>query len=391
LNASRNGKSFVCALADEFNDDGVKQLLTTVGASVGVSAILAPLASLHRLSLAGLFSWGAWGLASSVADAYSCHDEIEDLEIELKKPQSDHDRLIREILSKVEACENKCLDAGIDVSAVAGGLAATLRVYKPGDFLKQSRLILNAIKDIRIKFKAGADQLSKKMRPEDFAEVDRKLFHSKEQDLFNIPRGTSEQASAANEAVMSDLKAWPKESSGSRRAPHLTAPQIQEVYRAVDSNGAADLYKLPNYDPKGNMGFCFGRAVAAHIEALRSGIDRAQVRKVWAVGDFKSGNVNWRYHVATVVRDASGKWIAVDPIFGGPLPLGAWYLRMKAYENPTGPQNMRLFTTNAERFGPSATDKYSPIQMGTGKNPDGVYRGFFKDMMQSFRDNPRAK
>ncbi|HSI05436.1 MAG TPA: hypothetical protein VLC93_13205, partial [Myxococcota bacterium] len=63
------------------------------------------------------------------------------------------------------------------------------------------------------------------------------------------------------------------------------APEdIQRVFNAVRDSNVAGLHRLSTYDPKSEFGLCYGRAFSGYVEALRHGISRDAIRKVWVVG-----------------------------------------------------------------------------------------------------------
>ncbi len=216
---------------------------------------------------------------------------------------------------------------------------------------------------------------------EDYEAIEKSAFHSAETNLFSIPRGTAEAAQAKNAEVVNNLNSWPR-STDTKRLSGLNENQLNDLYSKVAENKVSSLCSVSKYDPAGGKGFCFGRATTAHLEALRAGIDKNQVRKVWAVGNFKTSLGRWRYHVATIVRASDGKWMAIDPIVGKPITLEEWYKKMAGYEST---HDMRLLTTTADRYGPSTTSKYSPKEFQKS-----TYNDYFNDLMKNFRDEIRG-
>ena len=111
----------------------------------------------------------------------------------------------------------------------------------------------------------------------------------------------------------------------SRHYAGLDARQRKFLFHSVATHKVARLDRLEHYDPTGEIGFCFGRAMAAHLIALRMGLTPDNIRKLFIVGDLRSGDKpEWRFHVTTLVRGADGAWYAIDPILGEPLELSAW-------------------------------------------------------------------
>jgi hypothetical protein len=111
----------------------------------------------------------------------------------------------------------------------------------------------------------------------------------------------------------------------------LTKKERQEIFNEVSRHRVASLAQLDKYDPTGEIGFCFGRAMATHLIARKHGLAEESVRKLFVIGDLRqSENPEWRFHVTTLVRGEEGGWFAIDPIMefpiapGTPLPMDRW-------------------------------------------------------------------
>lgn len=103
----------------------------------------------------------------------------------------------------------------------------------------------------------------------------------------------------------------------------LNEVQRERLFRNARYHKVASLEKLPEYDPSGLIGFCFGRAMTVHLLARKMGLGSASVRKLFVIGDLRSGpNPEWRFHVTTLVKGDDGEWWAVDPIMQPPLSWG---------------------------------------------------------------------
>ncbi|MBU2574855.1 MAG: hypothetical protein KKH28_12340 [Elusimicrobia bacterium] len=111
----------------------------------------------------------------------------------------------------------------------------------------------------------------------------------------------------------------------------LSAPQIKSLFYKTSNNKVAALDKVAYYDPSGELGFCFGRAMAAHLLGRRMGLKEQSTGKVFIIGDLKSGETTeWRFHVTAVVRGPGKDWFAIDPIMTGPMPVGTWIKEIRA-------------------------------------------------------------
>lgn len=111
----------------------------------------------------------------------------------------------------------------------------------------------------------------------------------------------------------------------------LDKAQRAELFKAVYFHRVAALDKVPKYDPGEILGFCFGRAMAAHLLARLGGLDEGSIRKLFIVGDMREGaDPEWRFHVAALVRGTDARWYAVDPVMKKPLEINAWIRGVRA-------------------------------------------------------------
>lgn len=121
----------------------------------------------------------------------------------------------------------------------------------------------------------------------------------------------------------------------------LNAEDRLRLFRLLSRHPVANLSdeNMLKYDPKGiGIGYCFGRAMTAHLLALQMGLDPGSIRKVFIVGDLRSGpNPEWYFHVTTIVRGTDNKWYAEDSIMTPPLspagrelPLSEWVRIVRA-------------------------------------------------------------
>ncbi len=161
-----------------------------------------------------------------------------------------------------------------------------------------------------------------------------------------------------------------------QRLPSMSRLEADDLYRYLSCHPVAGMKHIRKYDPQGNFGFCFGRATAVHLEALRRGLARPRIMKIWGVGPMKGG---WGHHVATLVAAKEGGWWAIDPEISRVVSGTEWIQWLKSeQENAASP--LVFFVSEAERFGPSpgkytATDLY-----GTGT--DDIYNGYFRDLIE---------
>ncbi|MBI4668513.1 MAG: hypothetical protein HY747_04905 [Elusimicrobia bacterium] len=105
----------------------------------------------------------------------------------------------------------------------------------------------------------------------------------------------------------------------------FNAVQRHALFLAVYYNAVARLDSLSRYDPQGIIGFCFGRAMAAHLLGRIMGLKPDSIKKLFAIGDLrKEGEPAWRFHVTTIVRGTDAHWHAIDPIMGRGMEINEW-------------------------------------------------------------------
>ncbi|MDZ4662807.1 MAG: protein-glutamine glutaminase family protein [Pseudomonadota bacterium] len=104
---------------------------------------------------------------------------------------------------------------------------------------------------------------------------------------------------------------------------------VNAIYKSTLSNPVSKLEVLEKYDPTGIIGFCFGRAMTAHLTARDFRIEPKSIFKLFLVGDLRSNGSKpeWRFHVTTVVPMKDGAkliWMAIDPIMKKPITVAQW-------------------------------------------------------------------
>lgn len=145
----------------------------------------------------------------------------------------------------------------------------------------------------------------------------------------DVPRVPEAKPVRPSEA---QLLGWYSQLDGGapRELRSLDAAARQALYDRTALHPVARLDALDRYDPQGAIGFCFGRAMAAHLLARRLGLAPDGIRKLFIIGDLRSGDApEWRFHVTLLVRGEDGGWYAIDPIMPGPMPVKDWILAMR--------------------------------------------------------------
>lgn len=197
---------------------------------------------------------------------------------------------------------------------------------------------------------------------------------------------TEKKAAAWNEKVLSWLDGIGVNRNSRGRADSFDEKKIAELYQRISTNAVADYNKVKRYDPDGHIGFCFGRAMNVYIEALRMGLAKESVRKIWAVGSMKYNKIYWRYHVAGIVKRSDGQWMAIDPEYDRPITIQQWHKEVKAMD---ADNKLMLFTSAGKRFGPDSDEPARPGEIDpTSCDPKArdAYRGYFKDLMRLSRE-----
>ncbi len=141
----------------------------------------------------------------------------------------------------------------------------------------------------------------------------------------------------------------------------LSAAERESVFDAVSRHPVTDLLNLDKYDPDGFIGFCFGRSLGVHLMGRKLGLSAASVRKLFIIGDLRSGtDPEWRFHVTTLVKGSeTQKWYAIDPIMTAPIAPGTallledWVRIVRSVWDKNG--QAKLYFTSPDTIMPDAT------------------------------------
>lgn len=208
---------------------------------------------------------------------------------------------------------------------------------------------------------------------------ERELFAADGGNLYSIPARDPYTTHQLNLRALQELGLQPPPQAGlSGRATVATKEERAKLFREITALPAVADSTCGNYRASARIGFCFGRAFAAHLQALRFGLHKASIKKVWLVGELKMQGEKWRYHVATMVRGEDGEWYAFDPVLGREMPAVEWYQALRESADPGG--SARLFVTEAGRMFP-----YNWKGYGENELDRRVFRGFFTDLLAQIR------
>jgi hypothetical protein len=194
---------------------------------------------------------------------------------------------------------------------------------------------------------------------------------------------TPKQAEAMNNIVLEQMQKISQENPGTGRKNSITAAEAKKMYEEVTRNPVTRLLRVQKYDPSGQLGFCFGRAMTSHFEALRLGVDKESIRKVFVVGNMKAlvGDTVWLFHVATAVKKADGGWWIIDPFFGKAVTIEKWYERMHKHDIDG---KLRVYVTEPERLTAGNSKRYNKEQLLSD-----WYNGYFKDLFAYYGQKSR--
>ncbi|MFM6929667.1 MAG: hypothetical protein ACKOX6_14460 [Bdellovibrio sp.] len=186
------------------------------------------------------------------------------------------------------------------------------------------------------------------------------------------------QAVAMNREVLKQMKDLAEAKPQGTRKANLDAKEAKALYEEVTRHPVARLLNVKKYDPNSQMGFCFGRAMTAHLEALSRGVAKESIRKVYVVGAMKAlvGDIVWQFHVATAVKSSDGGWWVIDPFFGKAVKLEQWYDRMYSHDTKG---TLRLYVTDSNRLGATSGGGYRK-----GHLMMDFYNGYFKDLFKYY-------
>jgi len=163
----------------------------------------------------------------------------------------------------------------------------------------------------------------------------------------------------------------------------LNPEERQALLKAVDEHPVAKLAALAQYDPPpGGIGFCFGRAMAAHLLARQMGLERRAILKLFAAGNMQDHGTRWRFHVTTLVLGEDGRWYTIDPVMvdiGHTKPMlpGEWIQEVEKtfVDKPHFPQNIaRYYITDPDAV--MVDMRVVPATLGDENNERIIETGF---------------
>jgi hypothetical protein len=219
-----------------------------------------------------------------------------------------------------------------------------------------------------------------------YADLDDRIQNAFGGNLYRLQKNSSpEFANEWNRGLIQGLREIPMVVRNPKRIIGLNDEQLAGLFWRVKNHplSAPNTTLTKKYDrQKRGLGFCFGRAMVAHREALKMGVAKESIRKIWAVGPMKTADGYWQHHVATMVRNLKGEWYVLDPLDRRAMPVADWLESVRhSFPSP----NLQLFSTNPARFSPEDARSILP---GTTKSK--YFNGYFQDMLEQSRAEVKA-
>lgn len=213
------------------------------------------------------------------------------------------------------------------------------------------------------------------------------------ESYFNIHSRMSNEEILENNAALRELlnnEADPEDlpnkslagSSNLKRAERSQAKTIYDDMRNSPCVSNSGPYQRADV----RVGFCFGRAIIAHMFAILRGFDPRSMKKIWVVGPMGV----WGHHVAFMVRGKDGTWWVIDNVTGL-VTHEQWMDRMVSNYKVTD-RELMFFTSEASRFGPRFNYTYNSVNLFNVRNGNyddfdygsDYYKGFFRDFFAYF-------
>ncbi len=171
------------------------------------------------------------------------------------------------------------------------------------------------------------------------------------------------------------------------KSTFVSDADLNVIYKAMEESNVNKNHYC--YDTKQTIGFCFGRATIAHMEAIVRDVHPDLVKKIWIAGDMGV----WGHHVATMVYTKRG-WMVLDTNVGYSISVASWIEKYMP-QKQKGAKEIMTFVTQAGRFGPYDNRPYNAVDLFNTQSEDfnkaaDYFNGYFHDYFDSL-DNVRSK
>jgi hypothetical protein len=193
--------------------------------------------------------------------------------------------------------------------------------------------------------------------------------------LFTFKQNSGDSLFSHNQNLMTALEE-PKRPPQPEEISGIDGKQADQLIRSMTEHPTHGTSKASRFDPKGVFGFCFGRALIIHHQALIRNVNPHDIKKIWAIGPMEGGK--WGWHVSTLIKKSGERnWWACDPIFDIAVGADAWMRKLSRWSDDG---RLMFFVTKASRFSVFHDSDYSPIDLlGDGKTD--FYNGYFKEYL----------
>lgn len=219
--------------------------------------------------------------------------------------------------------------------------------------------------------------------PKFIEEVPLDLSAAQQKDASKFSKG---ELKKINKKKLQQLEEYIPE-QGTERAGAVALSEIQPLLEVVEKHSVVSPENKGKYQQEDvDIGYCFGRAAYLHLLMLKMGLAKQSIVKLWAVGPQAnpSGDKNWGFHVATATYVRGYGWMTIDTNSFKIQPIRHW---IQGNLDRSVDGKMQIYVTSAERFGLNVP-KYDRLQMGLDiTREQDWYRGYFKDMLQSVRED----
>ena len=175
----------------------------------------------------------------------------------------------------------------------------------------------------------------------------------------------------------------------SKMRQFITRPEAELLLRQLKSDPVASPAGGQVYDPDGKLGFCFGRATWVWLQAMRMGVDKNSIKKLFLVGPMDADGRMWQFHVATAIRGRTSAlegskyvWYVIDSDFNHVKTADKFF---EFFAKTSTDSKLRLFISDPQRLGASNTLKFGPVHYNNPYNEIG-YNLFFRDMLLNLKN-----
>lgn len=249
--------------------------------------------------------------------------------------------------------------------------------------------LLSATTTAYANFKSCFEMVNRLMSPEVFygegASVFSKALTVKEleqlyghESFFSIQsRLDSSEITQHNKNLLKVLKKNPEFKNAQQNVTEVSKKQASDLYKAMKKSNVYE-NEICYTRPDVTVGYCFGRAVVVHTEAILRGVDPGAIKKIWVVGDLG----HWGHHVATMVRGSNEKWYVIDEVTGV-VTVEDWISALSTMKK-RGAKTPMFFVSQAERVGPYNAQTYNMMDLfntntARFKRSSDYYLGYFRD------------